>query len=180
MKDLAKVKRLSKLLAHMCSVSIIIMPLWVIWLWSDYEQHLGFVTSNRISLVLWHSSGFSTLQIFAASSFHMMTVLVLVYGVWHIRKLFLLFHQAVFFSNESAHHLQAFGQALLISALLKPVGSVFYSYLISKDDPPGEKVMLIEFGASEISLIFIACTFMVITWILREGHRLSTENATFV
>lgn len=164
---------------HFCLLLMIALPLWVVWFWSNAGQYLSQLSFARASILL-DMQYIQPYQLVLAGGLSMLTMLVLVFGISHLRRLFILFRNGEFFSESSARHLHIFGMTLFISALLKPVLSAALSVILTMGNPPGQKTLCIEFGSREISMVFIAGTILAITWILREGQKLATENAEFV
>ncbi|MEM7359648.1 MAG: DUF2975 domain-containing protein [Pseudomonadota bacterium] len=179
MNNIARIKTISRLMEHFCLIVMIALPMWVIWFWTNADQYLAELSFARESLLL-DMQYIELYQLVLAGGLSMLSILVLVYGISHLRRLFVLFQQGEFFSEHSARHLHIFGLTLFISALLKPVVSAALSLILTMGNPPGQKSVVVEFGSREISMIFIAGTILVITWILREGQKLAAENAEFV
>jgi hypothetical protein len=69
---------------------------------------------------------------------------------------------------------------LLLSAVLKVLQTAVLSIILTWNNPPGKKALVVGVGSPEISMLLIAGTIFVVSWILKEGQRLAIENAEFV
>lgn len=177
MNNTRKLQNLSASMAVCCALLMISLPVSVIWFWADLD--LTSLPFARPGIVL-DMQYISMSQIVFAGSLSMLTTLLMVYGLWRLRLLFKLFQRGELFCNESARHLNQFSLVLLISAIVVPATRAAQSIILTIGNPPGKTMLVVEIGASEISVFFISATFFVITWILQEGQRLATENAEFV
>jgi len=179
MNSQKKLQILSSVMASCCVLLMIAIPASVIWFWIYLGENAASLSIARYNVLLDMQYIGLSQQIFACIV-SMLPALMMVYGIWNLRQLFLLFKQGVFFSVEATRHLYKFGLMLLVTALLKPVVSVALSAILTSGNPAGKKSIVVEFGSNEIGLIFIATTFFIITWILQEGRKLANENAEFI
>ena len=177
MQNISKVKKLSVIMQFFCTALMLLLPLLIIWIWVDFKNYAHTLSRPNVLIDLQY---IHTNQIIIAATLQLMSLAVLVYGLWHLRSLFKLFHNAVFFTREAINHLNKFTLALFISALLKPIVKMLLSVLLTWGNPPGQKALLVELGSSEISMIFISGILLTITWIMREGQQLEHENKSFV
>ena len=179
MNSPSKIQRLSTTMSLCCTLIMVVIPMYITWFWFTFEQHTHDLTIARPSVLI-DMQYIKSYQLLIAWVYSLLVAGILVYGLSRLRKLFQLFRGGVFFSDEAAGYLHKFGIALFATALFKPVTSSVLSLLLTMGNPEGEKSLVVEFGSTELFTIFIAGTFMAITWILREGNRLAKENAEFV
>ncbi len=175
----SKIYQLSSTMSRFCLLLMIIIPSYISWFWFTFEQHTHDLSIARPSVLI-DMQFIQTYQLVIAWIYSLLVAGVLIYGLFKLRKLFQLFLTGTFFSDEAANHLHIFGLMLFVTALLKPLTSAVLSLLLTMGNPVGEMSLIVEFGSTELFTIFIAGTFMAITWILREGNRLAKENAEFV
>lgn len=161
------------------SLVLISIPVWVVWYWINLPTHItqlqaqypdSLFAMEYISPTRW---GLATLISLSSSG-------VLIFALWQLRSLFSAFQQGVVFSYETTRRLHRFGFALLICAILRPITTGLLSVVLSWGNPPGNRTLIFELGSNEIALMLGAATFLIITWIFREGQRLTQENAEFI
>jgi len=160
-----------------CSVLMIVLPLWVIWFWFNFQNYAPSLSRPNVLIDMQY---IQTHQILLATCLQLLALSVLLYGIWRLRLLFKLFSVGEYFTTRTTKHLHGFTLTLLISALLKPVISALLSVLLTWGNPPGKKALLIEVGSSEISIILIVGVLLSVTWVMREGQQLADENASFI
>lgn len=179
MNNVSKIKRLSAAMQLFCSLLITALPIWLIWFWYNYEQNLSALSIANPNVLL-DSQYIHIYQPILAAAISALFMLLPLWGLWHLRRLFKLFRSGVFFTEKSVRHMHIFALTIFISALLKPISSALLSVVLTLENPPGQKALAISFGSNEISQIFMAGVLIAVTWILREGQRIASENAEFI
>ena len=110
----------------------------------------------------------------------MIPSLVMAYGLYRLRKMFVAFARDVIFNPEPILHLKAFGIALLAQTLIKPVTGALTSVLATFHRPEGERVLSIGLSNAEASTLFLGGLIIVIAWVLGEAVRIDAENRSIV
>lgn len=162
-----------------CSAACLALPGWLIWYWLNFSEQLPALQA-QIPSVLLSMEFISTTQLILAAAITISASMLGVYALWQLRSLFALFSQGVVFSSETTRRLNLFGIALLASTLLRPIVTTILSVVLTWGNPPGQRSVVVSLGSSDFMLLVFATTFLVITWVFREGQRLSQENAEFV
>lgn len=115
-----------------------------------------------------------------AALLNMLPSLMLCFGLWHLGRMFKLFKEGSYFSDQSVSHLLLFALSGLINQLLAShlvslagtvarIGSDSNFINISVTVDQRGLVQLLAWG-----------TFVAVAWIMREGMRIAKENAEFV
>jgi len=172
-----KIKKLSTAMSAFCSLIMIALPLWVIGFWYNFQYFAPELSRPNVLIDMQY---IQPQQIVLAACIHLMTLSVLLYGIWRLRLLFKWFSLGEYFTTRTTNHLHSFTLALLISGLLKPIISAVLSVVLTWGNPPGQKALLLEFSSSEISMILIVGVLLSVTWVMREGQQLADENASFI
>lgn len=172
----SNLKTLSHLMAISCVLLMVGVSLSSLWFWGDFK-------SNAMTLDIAHVLQLETIQtwqISLAAAFSAITTFVLIYGLEHLRRLFMHFKYGRFFTESSVRSMHHFCGVLFISAILKIFSTAFLSVVLTWNNGPNQKALIIQFGSNELWLLFIAVTFLAIAWSFKEGLRLSHENAEFI
>ncbi len=178
MNSISKIKALNSTLSIICLVLIFALPISALYFWINFEQTahlLEFAKGGALQL-----DTIQPWQIISSALYSVGATLVLVLGLWNLRLLFNNFKRGEFFGEPSTRALHVLSQVLLISAVLKCLSSAVLSVLLTWNNPAGEKALVICFGSNELWMLFIAATFLAITWTFKEGQKLAQENAEFV
>ncbi len=109
-------------------------------------------------------------------------VLLMLYGLWHIRCFFRLYADEDLFPARAGYHLRNFGMILLI---LIPAGLILRagaSALFSAYGSTGAHRLAISvsISSSEILILLVGALVMMIGQVLTAAHRLAEENRQFV
>lgn len=179
MQNISKIQTLSQVMSYFCTLLIVALPCWTIWFWLNIDQFVAALSSARPNVLI-DMQYIQTYQLALVMFISLSAVGLMMFGLWHLQRLFALFRTGTFFTSRAVSHLHVFTMVLFISAFMKPVVTALISLILTIGNPPGQKSLVLEFGSSDVSSIFIAGTLMVITWIMKEGQRLATENAEFV
>ena len=178
MTSISKLRTLSQLMAISCVLLMLGISLSSIWFWSDFKQNA--MTLEIAQRGVLQIETIQTWQIVLAATFSLITALVLIYGLEHLRRLFINFKEGNFFTESSVRSMHHFCAVLFISAILKVLSTMFLSVILTWNNGPNQKALIVQFGSNELWSLFIAITFLAIAWSFKEGLRLSNENAEFV
>ena len=177
MRNTSKIKKLSSIMHVFCTSLMFLLPLGIIWIWVNFNNYA--LSLARPNLLI-DPQYIQTYQIIMACTLQLLAASIMIYGIWHLRALFKLFHSGVFFTHKAIQHLNKFTLALFVSTLLKPIVLAILSVLLTWGNPPGKKSLVLEIGSSEIATIFVAGILLTIIWIMREGQQLENENKSFI
>ena len=174
MTNTHKIQRVSALMSAICTLSLIFLPLLLIWIWVDFEringtlEYLGkefrpdtIALPNRIL-------GFI---------FSMVPITLLMWGLLHLRALFELFRKAQFFSEANARLLHSFAMMLLFSTLATPIARALVSVAVTINNVPGQRAVVANIDSHDLSSLFVAMVFLTVAWVMRETHPTGGKNA---
>ena len=101
-------------------------------------------------------------------------------GLFYLRRAFLNFARGEFFDLSNSKDLRLFSVFLFIQAVAAPLHHSLASVLLSWNHAPGQKMLSISFGSSELQVILLAMILWVISDMLVKGVALQRENQQFV
>jgi len=178
MSPTSKIRYLYAFVSTVCLTLMVALPLGTLVFWFNFEQTLPaleIADSAQFQLdtiELW--------QLLCAALFSLISVSLVLIGLWNLRILFGSFKRGEFFSQQSVRSLHILSKVLLISAIIECLSPSVLSVLLTWNHGPGEKTLIVSFGSNEFWLLFIAIVFSAITWSFKEGQKLAQENAAFV
>lgn len=176
MQDLSKVKQLSGWVDKALSFGIFIIPVYYVLYWAlaNYIELPLVAVNTKAQSLAPYELPIEVLAVGFISSLLPLTVLV--YTLLNLRKLFLFYKAGNVFSFEHVALFRKIAKLLSIWVLL----SIFYesvkSILFSLNNPVGERVLSIEFGSEELTVLVVAAFVYVIAWVMDEGRVLAEEN----
>lgn len=173
-----RVRMVSTLLHWACAVAILFQICVVPLIW--YAPGWAEVSTSQMTISLAELHALSGWQKYVTMAVMMIPSLVMAYGLYRLRKMFVAFARDVIFNPEPILHLKAFGIALLAQTLIKPVTGALTSVLATFHRPEGERVLSIGLSNAEASTLFLGGLIIVIAWVLGEAVRIDAENRSFV
>ena len=178
MTNLARIQRISRFMRIGCTVLALAIPIGLAAMWSNFE--LWAATHPELANLQPLPSPMPARTLALGFLIAMIPGGIAVYAVWRLRSLFGLYAKGLIFTAESSRCLHAFALAVLLTALAKPISGALMSVALTWGNPPGERMLSISFGSSEITTIFVGCVFLIIARIMEEGRELAEEQAQIV
>lgn len=105
---------------------------------------------------------------------------VLMYGLWQARGMFDSFAHGEVFSEATVRRLHVFAMTVFAQALLGPLMVAGLSLAFSMANAPGQRFVAVTLSMQDYLAVIIGGILWAITHAMREGTRLSDENASFV
>ena len=160
-----------------CILSVILLSLSFIfnW-WHVFDTRETNIIALNIPVNFEYVKGF---QWGLAILLSFIPLLLTIIAIGHVYRLMSLFLQSEFFSVETRHNLHQFSLWLLISAISKVVCNSLISMVLTMNNP-SRGVIAVGLNSNTISTLFIVSVFFVITRIIKEGIKLTEENAEFI
>lgn len=177
MSDKISLARTAKGLTHATTLAILVLLIVYPGLWIDPALAIKSLAPSLPGLDL---AGLPSWTLAAGFGLGLVPLLILLYGLWQVRRFFRLYGDNDLFPAEAGHYLRNFGIALLV---LVPAGiatSSAASVLFSLHKPEGQKQLTISVSSSEIFVLIVGALFMMIGRILTEAHRLAEESRQIV
>ncbi|AJD51228.1 Protein of unknown function [Thalassospira xiamenensis M-5 = DSM 17429] len=175
---LKNVRTVSRILGWVCLIGVVfeicLVPLiWHVDGWID-------TSASQMTISLEELRALSGWQKYAVMASMMLPTLVMAYGLWRLRKMFLSFAENHIFQPAPIAHLKAFSVALMAQTLIKPLSGALTSVLATITRPEGERMLSIGLSDAEASTLFLGGLLLVIAWVLGEATRIEDENRSFV
>lgn len=176
--SLATTQRLSRLLALSCLALIIFLPIAEAIYWAVGDPGALAVNANLAP----HAVANSLLPWQRATGALLMEIplILLLIGVWHARKCFLLFNAGRVFTPEAIRYLRQFAGWSVASAAANIICKACVSMAITVQNLPGQRMLAIGIGTDQLFLLFFAAMVWWMSAIISEGLNLADENAAFI
>ncbi|WP_428025682.1 DUF2975 domain-containing protein [Arcobacter sp.] len=180
MDNMSKIKKVSKLFNLLLTGLLIILPIYYILYWLFINSLSESLINVNIGPVPECSNALSVnLQIIGFIS-SLLPLSALIYGIIHIKKLFLFYQEGITFSLEQVILFKKVSKALALWIVFSIIYESIKSILFSWDNPVGERILEIGFNGNQIGIVIISIVILVIAWIMDEGRILSEENKLIV
>ena len=166
----------SRRLKHVTGVAIVALPAAV----------LLALTFGGGPAVLAGQSGFAVsaeatpLQIAAALAVGAVPLLILLWTLLQMRRLFAGLAEGAVFTCATARHIRRTGQGFLALALSPVLTGPAQSVLLSWANPPGQRQLALTLGSDMLGYALVSGLLIVIGWAMAQAAEIEAENRAFV
>ena len=119
----------------------------------------------------------SSLSLSLAFLVSLLPVSVALYGVAALGALFKLYENGIIFAAENVKYFRRLGYALMAWVMANALFTPLISLVITFGNPPGERVVVAEFGVLDASILAIGSVVLLVSWVMNEGRKLEDEQA---
>lgn len=175
MSDLAS---LSKILGRCCILIIIGLPALTVLAWLDFDtfgpdmaQNLGIGCKTPLPADL------LPVQTALGIGVMMVPTAAFVFGVWHLRRLFMGFSAGQDFTAENIKALRVFAWSVAAAIVLSILTGAVLSVVLTMNNPPGQRVLAVGVSSTQVLVMFLGAVFAVIAHMMEAGRAIAIENA---
>lgn len=175
-----RIMRLSKILQTCFWIWFALMPLIEVLYWSmDGLRFLEPIynfnpipIANEAVKPLAEMS-FSTKMMGMAVSF--IPVLIDMFAIYSLIRLFKLFSANEFFTSKTVFWIRRSSLFLLANQLIHPIYIAILSLVLTIQNPPGQRMISVGIGNEQFTLIIVALTILLVSWIMDEGRKINED-----
>lgn len=183
-----KIKRVSLFFKILFQIIFVALPILLIIAWVSSPDSIvlfgGIINMSFIPRAYSSagSHGNSILHVlstnerlmgFCLSAIPMMVQLYIVYS---LIKLFQLYQNGIIFSLKNVKYIRNIGYALLIGQLINPFYEGLMGLVLTLHNPPGHRFATITLDQTNLGIIFTGLLIILISWIMAEGCKLQEEQ----
>lgn len=177
-RRLARLARSSRVLADATAILLVLLVAGGlgIWLKADWVKA---IVAPRIGLdasavTLGGAAQLGGLALTAVP------LLILAYGLFQVRLVFLDFAAGNVISRTIARRLELFGGAVALQAALNPFIGAALSVVVTLGNPPGRRMLAISLSSHDVVSFLVGLLLIAIGWVMHEAARIADENAGFI
>ena len=179
-----KIQRMSKSLKWIAAGLMIALPIidagyWILGGYSFLPVQIDFIPAMSAAEIP-PLSQIAPLFKFYGFLISLIPVGIALIAVNSLRKLFELYEKIEIFSEKCVRHIRVFGWMLLIGQLAYPFYCALMSLALTISNPPGHRMIVVALGLTQIWLILLASSILLISWIMEEGKKLQEEHEATV
>jgi len=165
-------------MAALCTALMIGIPITMAWFWFNFDSNIDSLSISNEDIL--QVATIQNWQVIVVALFNMFGALIFAYGLYQLRQLFIIFKSQQYFTQSTLECMYRFSLVLFVTATLKLFDTLVTSIFLTWNNPPGERALVVTLGSNEFWSLFIAATFLAITWSFKEGVVIAQENAEFV
>ena len=153
-------------------------PLVLVFNWLNFD--VATKTLGVLEGLPYNPEHFGTSNIILGFIINSSLTLLAVLALLHLRRFFILNAEGKCFTQDGASALHSFSKYLMAhSILVIPVGIVL-SYVVTMNNPYGERVLAARITTEEVAIIFLGVVFFAVSWLMRESVAIAEENAQII
>ena len=168
MVDANLIKRASSGMSILCYLAIVVMPLFLVWIWIDFE---------RIALNLGENNGLvmpESLSLLSRIMGFMLSVIpvaLLIVGLFSLIKFLDNLQEYDYFNHQNSMYLGRFASMLLWSTLVRPLTDAFVTIAVTFNNPPGQRSVSFNLGTDEITGMFFGTLILILSRLIAESRK---------
>lgn len=107
-------------------------------------------------------------------------LLLFLAGLWQVRRLFESYARGQIFTLAAARTIRRAGVIALAIVPVQILVNTLSVLLLTAANPPGQRQLAIGVSSTELAVVVIGMTLIVMGWVMGEAVRISDENSQFV
>ena len=168
MVDANTIKRASSGMSILCYFAIVVMPLFFVWIWIDFERIALNLDENNALVMPESLSLLSRIMGFTLS---VIPVVLLIVGLFSLIKFLDNLQEYDYFNHQNSMYLGRFASMLLWSTLVRPLTDAFVTIAVTFNNPPGQRSVSFNLGTDEITGMFFGTLILILSRLIAESRK---------
>ncbi len=173
-EDMSRIQRVSGKFRWLFAVLIICTPLFMLLYWLFFNYLPSGLTTGLPAPV---NQSLPLVTLMLAFLVSLIPLSVAIYGLFTLKRLFTLYENAIVFSVKNVQCFRHLGYTLISWVFANMVFVTLVSIVITFNNPPGERIVIAQFGISDIATLIIGAVVVLISWVMKEASKLENEQA---
>ena len=170
-----RIRRVSRRFQWLVAALRIALPLALVFLWMTLSLEELDVAGPLAAY-----GPLTTVERLGAIAITALPLLIFLYALGQLQRLFRLYAMGSFFERENVACLSKMGWALLLSAHVSVVYKAALSVWLSFDQPTGERSLAISISSNDIAMLTFGGAIIIVSWVMAEAVEVSKENAQII
>lgn len=177
-----KIKKTSLFFRVLFQILFAVLPvlLMVAWVQSagTFEMVAGVINLNYVPTAyvgnILHPLSISEKMLALVAG--CLPLLVQLYILFSLIRLFKLYEQGVIFSIDNVRYIRNIGYALIVTQIMNALYQGLMGFILTWHNPPGHRFSSITLDHTNIGVILVALMVILISWIMLEGCKIREEQ----
>ena len=177
MDNRPRIQKVSEKFYLFFTILIVLMPLYNIlfWMFINYLPET-LITVNTTPVPLANYELPLTIR-FIGLLASFLPLSARIYGIVNLRRIFALYRKNIIFSYAHVECFRKSGVALILWMVAGMVYKSISGVLLTLGNPPGQRVLKVEFSSADFTALVIGLLILVISWVMEEARKLEEEQA---
>lgn len=173
-QNLFRIQRVSARLRVLFTALIYAAPILTVLFWLLFN-YLPSGFTLALPIVMTHELSLTTIVFALLVS--LVPLVVAIYGLLTLKKLFSLYEKGVVFSAKNVNCFRHLGYTLIVWVFANMAFVTAISLVLSFGNPAGERVIVAQFGVLDFSILIIGAVVILISWVMSEAVKMDEERA---
>ena len=180
MDNLTRIRKTSRALYLLCTVSLVVIPLLVVFYWVSFNSIDWIMPRVIEGPTRAPSKPVPTTLLLFCFAITMLPALLITYALQQLRRLFQLYVDGRVFTLANCICLRNLSIALLAWTPVRLIFDALISLTLTSINPPDQRFIALSIKEPELTTMFLGLIFLVIAWVMAEARRLQEDNAGII
>jgi len=176
--NIKSLQRFSRRLKYLFIILLILAPIWNIIFWSlinDFSSNF----QHKVLPIIINDDLLASSRIMGFIV-NLIPLSVIMYGLYTLVTLFSLYEQGIVFERKNVTRIKNLGRTLVVLFFALVVYTLLVSMAISYQNPPGQRMLVLEIGFSDFITLFTGLVLLALAKVMEKGRELSNEFAKVI
>jgi Protein of unknown function (DUF2975) len=173
-ENLNRIQRVSGTFRLLFTVLIFCIPVATLMYWLLFN-YLPVGLTAELPVVVNQALPLKTLLL--AFLVSLIPASVAIYGIINLKELFILYEKAIVFSERNVKCFRRLGYTLIYWVVANLIFVMLISIVLTFNNSPGDRMMVAQFGISDIGTLIIGAVVVLVSWVMNEASKLEDEQA---
>lgn len=173
-ENINRIQRVSGTFRLLFTVLIFFIPIVTLMYWMLFNYLPDGLTTELPVKV---SQALPLKTLLLAFLVSLIPISVAIYGAINLKELFKLYERAIIFSERNVNCFRRLGYTLISWVFANLIFVVLISIVLTFSNLPGERVMVAQFGVSDVGTLIIGAVVLLVSWVMKEASKLENEQA---
>lgn len=173
-ENIDRIQRVSARFQLLFTGLIFFIPIATLMFWLSFN-HLPAGFTSELPVTVDRVLPIKTLLL--AFLVSLIPACVAIFGIIKLKTLFKLYEKAVVFSEHNVRCFRHLGYILIAWVVANLIFVMLISVVLTFNNLLGERLMVAQFGASDIGTLVIGSVIVLVSWVMKEATKLENERA---
>jgi len=171
-ENINRIQRVSGTFRLLFTVLIFFIPIVSLMYWMVFNYLPG---GFKAELPVVASQALPLKTLLLAFLVSLIPASVAIYGAINLKELFKFYERGIVFSKQNANCFRRLGYALISWVFANLIFVVLISLVLTFNNLPDERVMVAQFGISDVGTLIIGAVVLLVSWVMEEASKLENE-----
>lgn len=182
MENIRRIHVISNLGRHICTAMIFLVPVFSALFWVYFNRLIPYMNTEMFKglLPIVPDHDISAMARFIGFIVSLLHNVVIIYGLFKLRRLFSLYERGIIFSKKNVACFRDIGWSFIVFVAATTVSNALLSVVLTFANPPGQRMLTVGFSSRDLTTLCLGLAVLLISWAMDEGRRIAEEQEQFI